>query len=85
MKLKKMVCNSKIRIDECHVVPVVIYGSECWTISEGGEREREKTLKQATQFISMWKDKARSDNENTRPPITLKYSGYNNPCQADWM
>ena len=39
-KMKKLVCNSKrpmktkLRVLECYVIPILIYSTECWTISE---------------------------------------------------
>ena len=48
-KMKKLLCNSKVamkiklRVLECYVIPILIYSSECWTISENMKKKVEAT------------------------------------------
>ena len=48
-KMKKLLCNSKLamktklRVLECYVIPILIYSSECWTISENMKKKVEAT------------------------------------------
>ena len=48
-KMKKLLCNSKLvmktklRILECYAIPILIYNSDCWTISENMKKKIEAT------------------------------------------
>ena len=48
-KMKKLLCNSKLamktklRVLECYVIPILIYSSECWTISDNMKKKVEAT------------------------------------------
>ena len=63
IKNKNITIETRNRILQCYVIPILTYGSECWTISPNMERKLEATemwFHRRMLHIS-WKDHVTND------------------------
>ena len=70
IKNKNITIETRNRILQCYVIPILTYGSECWTISPNMERKLEAT---EMWFHRSWKDHVTNDEVLRRGRTERKF------------